>query len=291
MLRNEFNNANDILYYTLKQIINYGEIVSPRSSKTKEILAFSFILNNPRARCITLKSRKWKVDYALGELIWNLKGSKDVNEIAFYSSAWLNFSEDSITINGSCYGSKIYGNKDSDTLNYWELIVKLLKEDPDSRRAILYIGNSNYFGLDQPCINSIQFLLRGGKLNCICNMRSNDIIWGTCYDLFLVTFLQEMMAVELNVDLGWYMHQASSMHLYERHYEMAHTIINEYESSSDFRNFEMSKMTVNNEIDNIFKFEEEYRINNKISNDILESLDNYWNGICKALISGDINDL
>ncbi len=52
-------------------------------------------------------------------------------------------------------------------------------------------------------------------------MRSNDVIWGLSYDLYVLTMFQEMMASELNVELGWYQHNAASLHIYERHLDMA----------------------------------------------------------------------
>jgi thymidylate synthase len=51
-------------------------------------------------------------------------------------------------------------------------------------------------------------------------MRSNDLVWGLCYDLYLLTMLQELMAAELGVGLGWYAHVASSLHVYERHWDL-----------------------------------------------------------------------
>jgi thymidylate synthase len=55
-------------------------------------------------------------------------------------------------------------------------------------------------------------------------MRSNDLIWGLCYDLFFLTALQELMAAELGTALGTYTHMASSMHAYERHWDMLRRI-------------------------------------------------------------------
>jgi thymidylate synthase len=71
----------------------------------------------------------------------------------------------------------------------------------------------------------MQFILRRGLLDAIVVMRSNDVIWGLPYDMFLFTFLQEMMAVELGVDVGRYHHFAASLHLYEKHRSRAVQIL------------------------------------------------------------------
>jgi len=47
-------------------------------------------------------------------------------------------------------------------------------------------------------------------------MRSNDVMLGFGYDIFSFTMLQEMMAIELGVELGWYQHVVGSLHAYER---------------------------------------------------------------------------
>jgi thymidylate synthase len=56
-------------------------------------------------------------------------------------------------------------------------------------------------------------------------MRSNDIVWGLPYDVFLFTMLQELLASELSVDIGSYFHYAASFHLYERHFKLAEEIL------------------------------------------------------------------
>jgi thymidylate synthase len=68
-------------------------------------------------------------------------------------------------------------------------------------------------------------------------MRSNDAIWGLTNDLFSFTLFQEVMLLELkkrdpmfeNLELGTYYHTAGSLHLYERHFELAEKIIGAYE--------------------------------------------------------------
>jgi thymidylate synthase len=227
MTCNEFNSFDEALFHGLSTIINKGESSFPRGEHTKEILGHSFKLLNPRARLINIKARKWNFAYALGELCWHLNGSNKLDEISYYSKSWNNFSEDKKTIIASCYGAKIFTSKNNET-NQWDNLVHLLKKDIDTRRAILVLSkDEDLFGNDVPCVTSIQFIVRKNKLNCITNMRSNDIIWGMCYDVFFVTFLQEMLAVQMKLELGWYIHNTGSFHLYDRHIDMAKKILNE----------------------------------------------------------------
>ena len=51
-------------------------------------------------------------------------------------------------------------------------------------------------------------------------MRSNDLMWGYFYDVFMFTWLQEAIANELGVDVGYYHHHATSLHVYEPYFDM-----------------------------------------------------------------------
>ena len=63
-------------------------------------------------------------------------------------------------------------------------------------------------------------------------MRSNDVIFGFCNDLFTFALFHQLMYNDLrehysDLELGKYAHNAGSMHIYERHYDMANKIIDE----------------------------------------------------------------
>jgi thymidylate synthase len=47
-------------------------------------------------------------------------------------------------------------------------------------------------------------------------MRSNDAYVGLPYDIFLFTSLQELMASELDIEIGTYYHSVNSLHIYHR---------------------------------------------------------------------------
>jgi hypothetical protein len=57
-------------------------------------------------------------------------------------------------------------------------------------------------------------------------MRSSDIILGIAYDVPAFTTMQEILANELGVDLGEYVHTSNSLHCYERDFEMLGAIAN-----------------------------------------------------------------
>lgn len=218
---------DEALVSILTMLMESGEDASPRGYRTKETLGYAFRLENPRARRIHIPERRWSEALAIGEFCWHTSGSDDVKFIAYYASKWADFAEGE-SIWGSCYGKKIFGTGPAG-VSQWEGIRYILREDPSSRRAVLTLlpsaAPTNILRNDVACISTIQFLLRDSRLNCITTMRSNDVIWGTCYDVFLATMLQEMLALDLGVELGWYQHSCGSIHLYEDFFKMAQEIV------------------------------------------------------------------
>jgi thymidylate synthase len=245
-----FQTADEVQTELLDTLLNGGNPVEARRMKTREIHPAGFVLTNPRARCLSNTARKWSFPLAIGELAWHLSASDDVNFIGHYAKQWKNFSDDGKVIKESCYGHKIFG-KSTTGYSQWDNVVRLLQHDPNSRRAVLSLydvpAEFDPFAKDVSCICTIQFMIREDKLDAITQMRSNDVIWGLPYDLFLVTMLQELLAVTLGVVLGHYYHFANSMHLYERHFDLARAILNAPATPSS----DMSAMT---DIDQIPRF-------------------------------------
>ena len=79
-------------------------------------------------------------------------------------------------------------------------------------------------------------MIRDKKLHMILRMRSNDSYMGLIYDVFSFTLFQEMMLNELNtifiepLEMGTYVHNSGSMHLYDRDIEGARLVCNEVQT-------------------------------------------------------------
>jgi thymidylate synthase len=99
-------------------------------------------------------------------------------------------------------------------------------------------GTLSADAIDVPCACTLQFLLRSGSLDAVVYMRSNDVVWGLPYDVFLFTMLQEMLAVSLGVKVGTYFHTVASLHLYEKHLALARNVL----ASPASEEFEMPAM-------------------------------------------------
>lgn len=208
---------------------------APRGLKIKEKLGISFMIENPRDRLLFIPARNFSISYMVAELIWYLSANDKTDWISYYAPFWASISDDGKTAN-SAYGARIFKphkyfqRHGDDFTSQWDYVKKELTEDKDSRRAVIHIRmphDSFLAKKDVPCTLTLQFFIRENKLHLITSMRSSDLILGIAYDVPAFTFMQELLANQLNVKLGTYTHVSNSLHIYERHFEMAEKIIKE----------------------------------------------------------------
>lgn len=116
-------------------------------------------------------------------------------------------------------------------------VISELKRNPSSRRAIMSIRTPDDIGSDDPaCLQSIQYLIRDGKLHCKVMFRSNDACKATFMNAFALIMLQNRIADELGIEVGSYTHRANSFHCYEKDFDMLNNFvkrINEAEESGE----------------------------------------------------------
>ncbi|MNP18299.1 Thymidylate synthase [compost metagenome] len=112
-------------------------------------------------------------------------------------------------------------------------------------------------------------------------MRSNDIYLGMPYDIFSFTMLQEMLALELNVELGSYTHMVGSLHIYEKHFNIFDSLA-ETEIPTDQSMLSMTKEAVSSEqISLILQTEHVLRKNEAIGD--ISLVDPYWKQFIEVL--------
>lgn len=265
-------------YYALiaDTYAGYEYETAPRGMKIRENLFTSFAITNPRDRLLFIPERKFSLHYVMAEILWYLSGSNSTAWISNYSSFWKDISDDGYTAN-SAYGARIFRahpyqegsvlvphptrvdyvqrNDMPQGWTQWQYVKDELTRDPDSRRAVIHIRqpqDSYLAHKDVPCTLSLQFFIRGKKLHLVVQMRSNDVILGTALDVPAFTFMQELMALELGVELGTYYHTSNSMHVYERHYDMCKKILS---ANTKLSSIAMPSIKEMPPIDDLMKFE------------------------------------
>jgi thymidylate synthase len=181
-----------------------------------------------------------------------MTGSADPAGILPYAKFWDGIRNsgseegyDTGTINSN-YGNRLFGHCDLPAfsawdhgvnavgkISQWQETVAILSKDKDSRQAVMniHVPSDRHPGnKDVPCTLTLQWMIRADRLHLIVNMRSNDVILGFTNDVFQFTMMQEAMMLQLrstypDLQLGHYYHNAGSMHIYDRHFEMAGKII------------------------------------------------------------------
>lgn len=222
----------------VQEIVNSGYEIAPRGLPCRELLGYQLRLSNPRDRIVTTPSRNLKYRYLLAELFWYMSGDPQHEVISKYAPFWKQIAAEDGTVNSN-YGYRLLGYAPTSIMPYnqWLNVKSLLIKDPDTRQAMMHINlpyDYTRTTKDVPCTLNLQWFIRDNKLVLIVTMRSNDIILGFCNDVFQFTMLQEMMLCELrkeprfeDLELGEYVHESHSMHLYETHYEMAASLNSE----------------------------------------------------------------
>jgi len=114
-------------------------------------------------------------------------------------------------------------------------VVSELRREPYSRRAIMSIRD---FDVDSTnshpaCLQSIQYFIRGGKLDCCVLFRSNDLPEAFFMNAFALIRLQEKIASELGVPAGSYSHRANSMHAYEKNFPLIEGYVRKLETEPE----------------------------------------------------------
>lgn len=219
------------IYFKLnKEILLNGEMVSSRNGDTREFLNFKTILKNPRNRCVGGNFRNINIFFLLAEAIWIAYGRKDVEFLDIFNSNLKNYSDDGRVYHAP-YGFRMrhWGVRAEDRPTGENLhafqgvdqigdIIKILHENPESRQAVVSIWNTDLdLGVcskDIPCNDIIMFKIRNKKLYTTIQNRSNDLHWGLCTNIFQFSFLSEIIASCLGIEIGEQVHNSQSLHVY-----------------------------------------------------------------------------
>ena len=215
----KFENFQEAYLHNMKNVYLTPEFINePRGNKSKEVLNLSFVIENPIERVCYLPSRKTNIVFNFAEALWYLSGKNDLDFIEYYASNMRKYSMDGKCLTGTAYGKKIfqYGDK---KINQWNRLLDVFKEDRDSKRGFIGIFDPNEIltleNIDVSCTIGLQFFIRNSKLFMSTFMRANDAYRGILSDVFSFTFIQEMLATQMGLEVGSYCHNVATTHIYE----------------------------------------------------------------------------
>jgi len=230
---------DEVLYKTSKALIEAPEY-SPRGLKTKELIKPQLLIEKPEYSVITNPGRKLSKKYLNAEMDWYLSGEKNVEKIRNFSSMWDKIKDKDGNVNSN-YGEIVfYQSLDNFNGTQFDWVIESLKKDKDSRQAIINFNQPKHKDIDTEdfvCTLGTQYLIRDNKIHSFTDMRSNDLIYGFSYDFPFFSFVQDKILKQLQTDypdlkMGSNTHTATSLHVYEKHFNMLENIVSEYEKGN-----------------------------------------------------------
>lgn len=245
----QYLNFNDEYLEVISGVIACGSESAPRGQKVLELDNIILTLSDPMKCISTLKPFHTRIEYAEAELAWYLSGSRLLADLKHpvtgkcFKPVWEQFSDDGVSVNSS-YGqylfkeefidesleSENFDNVFCNTTNQWEWTKRKLKEDPDTRQAVMNINQVKHKRKptkDFPCCIVMQFTIRDNKLKLTTVFRSQDINTGLRNDVFTMAGLQRKMAEELEMECGEFTNIALNLHIYEVDWTNAQKLISE----------------------------------------------------------------
>ena len=210
--------VNDISQHFISELENKNFTIDRSDQKTIELIGASFIADEPAIFGTPSE------DYIQKELDWYLSGSTNVNDIGEnVPAAWKATANEHGEINSN-YGRLIFDDK---YYRQFDNVINELSNNPDTRRAsMIYTRPSIWVEFDENgkndfiCTNSVTYYIRDGKLNCVVQMRSNDVIFGYKNDYAWQKYVLEKVAQATDSIEGDIVWQVQNLHVYERHFNL-----------------------------------------------------------------------
>ncbi len=180
--------------------------------------------------------RNASLSYLEKELEFYLSGSRDLEDAVKCSKFWDKCSDDGRTINSN-YGAMLFHDYNRSGNTQFGYALEALKNNLSSKKAVMVLHDTahGYVSNDNPCTMFVHFYTteheqesegmvtaEWSALHMRVVMRSNDIWFGTTYDMPFFAVVWEVMRRRLQdhysrpIKLGTYTHQALNLHMYER---------------------------------------------------------------------------
>ena len=228
-----YSNSFELMSEMGRELNSYGQTVKPKTYQNKVIEGNEDFITKElicQQYCLT----------SLGDSVWLFVFSHskewadaefqeriDTSDVINPGKAWELRKDlwEQFLVNGKfdyTYNERIY--------HVIKDLIKLLKDDNDTRKAVLPIFNGDQESLDTlwydgsrriPCSMYYDFLIRqngkGEKVLHICyHQRSSDFIIHFGNDVYLAWRLMEYVAKEVGVKPGYLYHTIDSLHAYKK---------------------------------------------------------------------------
>lgn len=275
---------DDALGKILRRLLKKGQRIRSNKGPAREFTGVLIKLSDPRARFSRTEGRGTLFS-SLGETLWYLSGSDRLEIIEYYIPKYrtfINASRRAVRAPGA-YGPRLFGGGPKSQMA--DLLAMLRKKQgkSDTRQAVAQIFDRADLKPDNgdvPCTTTLQFLPRNGQLHMAVTMRSNDAYIGFSGDVYAFTFIQELVARSLGLELGSYSHFVGSLHLYDENESSARKYLNEGFQTPE----PMPVMPIGDPWSSVawlLRTEEAIRL--RLPEPLEDSIDTYWQDLARLL--------
>lgn len=170
------------------------------------------------------------------ELLWMLKGVTNVKYLHDHGvTIWDEWCDNNGEL-GPVYGAQWrswegrttrvdYDEFETDYIDQISQVIASIRSDPYSRRHIVTAWNPAE--IDDmalpPCHMMFQFYVANGRLSCHLYQRSADWFLGVPFNIASYALLTHLIAREVGLEVGDFVHSFGDLHLYANHIEAAKT--------------------------------------------------------------------
>ena len=219
----------NIRKYFIGELNDKAFTIDKTGQKTIELIGASFIADEP---VIFGKVNQTYVD---AEITWYENQSTNIHDIYGRDNkqppphAWQYAANEHGEINSN-YGYLIYHPR---FYQQYDQVLDELLNNPDSRRGTMIYNRPSIWKEynendknDFICTNAVSYYIRDNRLDCVVQMRSNDVVYGYKNDYAWQEFVLRKLASDISFSRGeeiesGYIHwQVQNLHVYERHFQL-----------------------------------------------------------------------
>jgi len=170
------------------------------------------------------------------ELLWFLRGEQNIRWLQEHGvTIWDEWADEDGNL-GPVYGVqwRSWPTPDGDHIDQIAEVVRLLREEPDSRRIVVSawnVADLPKMAL-QPCHALFQFHVAGAdgagsrrRLSCQVYQRSADVFLGVPFNIASYALLTHMLAQQCELDVGDLIWTGGDCHVYDNHREQIETLL------------------------------------------------------------------
>jgi len=172
---------------------------------------------------LTTKQMYW--NSLLHEMLWYLSGEDHIRNLRNKTKIWDAWADEDGNLD-TAYGNywRHFPSANKNSEGKWEVkeidqiqyVIDEIRKNPNSRRLVVTAwepGNAITSKLP-PCHYTYTFNVADGKLNCHLTQRSGDIALGIPFNLAAYSLLTQIIAQEVDLELGFFAHTIVDAHIY-----------------------------------------------------------------------------